>query len=187
MDILAAEGMMVQDGSTCSILIQEESIHCRLPEKELDNSRLVTDGLTSLRKVPEETISSNRLDMVVPVVSTSSRVVSEESVISLVSDGPNVCRAIPEECVGQKLKMVSSNFRDNIFSIPGFDPFAKIVPPNDDNLGPLISHPSIQYGQTNLISIATDNPLWSPGACLNLHKYYGIFKVKPPSSHKQVH
>ena len=73
-------------------------------------------------------------------------------------------------------------------SIPGLDATAKVSCPNDENLAPLASITTklIQYGQTNFISINTDHPQWSPGVCLNIEKYEGIFKIKLPSIHHQV-
>ena len=77
----------------------------------------------------------------------------------------------------------------NSFSvIPGLDSTAKVSCPNDENLAPLASIQTklFQYGQTNFISTNTDNPQWSPGVCLNLDMYEGIFKIKLPSIHHQV-
>ena len=77
---------------------------------------------------------------------------------------------------------------NDVPSIPGLDSTANVSCPNDENLAPLASiHTKLlQYGQTNFISTNTDNPQWSPGVCLNLEKYGGIFKVKLPSIHHQV-
>ena len=83
----------------------------------------------------------------------------------------------------------SSKERSKTFNlIPGFNLIAKVNSPIDENLAPLNSNhlSTIQYGQTNFTSIDTDNPLWTPGVCLNLHKYEGIFKVKSPGIHQQV-
>ena len=77
----------------------------------------------------------------------------------------------------------------NIFpSIPGLDPTATLRSPTDENLPPLefIPSKSFQYGQTNLISISTDHPQWSPGFCLYLEKYAGICKVKTAGIYQQV-
>ena len=77
----------------------------------------------------------------------------------------------------------------NIFpSIPGLDPTATLCSPTDENLPPLefIPSKSFQYGQTNLISISTDHPQWSPGFCPYLEKYEGIFKVKTAGIYQQV-
>ena len=39
----------------------------------------------------------------------------------------------------------------------------------------------IQYGDTSLISVHTDDPRWSPGGCLNLSHYVGRFLMKKES------
>ena len=73
--------------------------------------------------------------------------------------------------------------------IPGLDFSAKVCSPFDENLAPLNPNPpkTFQYGQTNFFSINTDHPQWSPGLCLDLDKYEGIFKVKSTSIHQKVH
>ena len=73
-------------------------------------------------------------------------------------------------------------------SIPGIDPTATLSSPTDENLAPLDFANSMlfQYGRTDLISINTDHPQWSPGVCLNLEKYEAIFKVKSAGIHQQV-
>ena len=72
--------------------------------------------------------------------------------------------------------------------IPGLDFSSKVISPIDENLAPLNSKPSetFQYGQTNFKSITTDQPQWSPGVCLYLDKYEGIFKVKSNRIHQKV-
>ena len=110
----------------------------------------------------------------------------KESDLSLgMLDRSTSSRDIPEEyirCRGPNV--ISGNFP----SIPGFDPIAKLNKPNDENLAPLDSNhvQTIQYGQNNFLSIQTDDPLWSPGVCLNLQKYEGIFRVKSTGIHQQV-
>jgi hypothetical protein len=83
---------------------------------------------------------------------------------------------------------ISNSFPDVKSSIPGLDSNAKVSSPIDVNLAPLDSIPSktFQYGQTNFISINTDHPQWSPGVCLDLDKYQGIFKVKSTNIHQKV-
>ena len=75
----------------------------------------------------------------------------------------------------EKLKTTLVNTSTN--SIPGFDAASKVRKPVDTNLNPLIRCNSkpIQYGDTSIDSICTDNPAWSPGDCLLLGKYEGKF------------
>ena len=61
--------------------------------------------------------------------------------------------------------------------IPGFYATSQVRKPVDTNLSPFIGCNSkpIQYGDTSLASVSTDNPAWSPGDCLFLSKYEGKF------------
>ena len=73
-------------------------------------------------------------------------------------------------------------------NIPGFHKDSKRRQPKEKNLPPLYT-PSIktlQYGDTSLNSICTDNPAWSSGECLNISKYEGKFLVKRDMSSKKV-
>ena len=75
----------------------------------------------------------------------------------------------------EKLNTTQVNTSTN--SIPGFDAASKVRKPVDTNLNPLIRCNSkpIQYGDTSINSICTDNPAWSPGDCLFLGNYEGKF------------
>ena len=61
--------------------------------------------------------------------------------------------------------------------IPGFYAASQVRKPVDTNLSPFIGCNSkpIQYGDTSLASVSTDNPAWSPGDCMFLSKYEGKF------------
>ena len=73
--------------------------------------------------------------------------------------------------------------------VPGLTIDSEEKPPNDENLIPLskISTKCLQYGDTSLISVCTDDRLWVPGVCLNLEKYEGRFRIKLLNSTQQVH
>ena len=74
-----------------------------------------------------------------------------------------------------KLKTTDVHSARNI--VPGLYAASKVRKPVDTNLSPFIccnSNP-IQYGDTSLASVSTDNPAWSPGDCLFLSKYEGKF------------
>ena len=74
-------------------------------------------------------------------------------------------------------------------SIPGFHKDSKRRQAKDKNLPPLYTTPSskaLQYGDTSLTSISTDDPVWSHGECLNISKYEGKFLVKRGMSSKKV-
>ena len=61
--------------------------------------------------------------------------------------------------------------------IPGLYAASKVRKSVDTNLSPFQSYNSkpIQYGDTSIDSICTDNQEWSPGDCLFLSKYEGKF------------
>ena len=65
--------------------------------------------------------------------------------------------------------------------LPGFFPTSKIRKANDSNLSPfhICNSKTIQYGDTSLPSICTDDPKWSAGECKLLSKYEGRFMRKP--------
>ena len=65
-------------------------------------------------------------------------------------------------------------------SIPGLNKACQERKPNDNNLSPLQigKLKSIQYGDTSIASICTDDPAWLPGQCLDVSQYEGIFKKK---------
>ena len=72
--------------------------------------------------------------------------------------------------------------------IPGFYAASQVRKPVDTNLSPFIccnSNP-IQYGDTSLASVSTDNPAWSPGDCQFLSKYEGKFKRNKLTMTSQV-
>ena len=73
-------------------------------------------------------------------------------------------------------------------NIPGFHAESKRKKAEDKNLQPLDtpSSKSLQYGDTSLNSISTDDPVWSHGVCLNISKYEGKFLVKGGMSSKKV-
>jgi hypothetical protein len=103
----------------------------------------------------------------------------------------NICESKFQEDGKEEKKRQKSGkgkISNNFPSIPGLDSTAKVSCPNDENLAPLasINTKIFQYGQTNFISTNTDNHQWSPGVCLNLDKYEGIFKIKLPRIHHQV-
>ena len=58
----------------------------------------------------------------------------------------------------------------------------------EKNLQPLDtpSSKALQYGDTSLNSISTDDTVWSHGVCLNISKYEGKFLVKRGMSSKKV-
>ena len=57
---------------------------------------------------------------------------------------------------------------------------AKETKLKDNNLIPLSNNFSkvIQYGDTSISSVHTDDQRWSPGGCLNLSLYGGRFLIK---------
>ena len=65
-------------------------------------------------------------------------------------------------------------------AIPGLLLDAKKTKLTDNNLIPLSNSFSktIQYGDTSILSVHTDDPRWSPGECLNLSWYGGRFLIK---------
>ena len=72
--------------------------------------------------------------------------------------------------------------------IPGFYATSQVRKPVDTNLSPFIccnSNP-IQYGDTSLASVSTDNPAWSPGDCQFLSNYEGKFIRKKTISSSPV-
>ena len=73
-------------------------------------------------------------------------------------------------------------------SIPGFHKDSKRRQAKDNNLPPLYTPSSrtLQYGDTSLDSISTDDPVWSNGECLNISKYEGKFLRKTGMSSKKV-
>ena len=73
-------------------------------------------------------------------------------------------------------------------NIPGFQADSKRKQAKDKNLPPLYtpSSKALQYGDTSLNSISTDDPVWSHGDCLNISKYEGKFLVKRGMSSKKV-
>ena len=77
-----------------------------------------------------------------------------------------------------KLKTTDVHSARNI--VPGLYAASKVRKPVDTNLIPLISCYSkpIQYGDTSIVSVCTDNPAWSPGDCLFLSRYEGKFLRK---------
>ena len=72
--------------------------------------------------------------------------------------------------------------------VPGLNKDSEEKPSNDENLIPLSksSTKCLQYGDTSLISVCTDDGLWAPGVCLNLEKYEGRFRIKLLNSTQQV-
>ena len=62
--------------------------------------------------------------------------------------------------------------------LPGFCPTSTTRKADDSNLSPFdISNPkTIQYGDTSIMSISTDDPRWSAGECKFLYKYEGQFR-----------
>ena len=73
-------------------------------------------------------------------------------------------------------------------SIPGLSTACQERKPNDNNLSSLQSgdFKVIQYGNTSTASISTDDPVWSPGECLDINKYQGRFKKKQSIRNKKV-
>ena len=65
--------------------------------------------------------------------------------------------------------------------LPGFSPKSKIRKADDRNLSPfhICNSRTIQYGDTSIISVFTDDPSWSAGECKSLSKYEGRFRRKP--------
>ena len=63
-------------------------------------------------------------------------------------------------------------------SIPGLSKTSQEMKPTDNNLSPfqICNLKPIQYGDTLITSISTEDPRWSPGKCLNISKYQGIFR-----------
>lgn len=63
--------------------------------------------------------------------------------------------------------------------LPGLNTTLK-VRKADNNLSPFLTSKSklLQYGDTSIESISTDNPMWSPGYCPLLSKYEGRFRRK---------
>ena len=73
-------------------------------------------------------------------------------------------------------------------NIPGFQADSKRKQAKDKNLPPLYtpSSKALQYGDTSLNSISTDDLVWSHGVCLNISKFEGKFLVKRVMSSKKV-
>ena len=73
-------------------------------------------------------------------------------------------------------------------SIPGLNTACEEMKPYDNNLSPLQIEnlKPIQYGDTSIASTCTDNPVWSPGQCLDISKYEGIFIKKKISMNSKV-
>ena len=71
--------------------------------------------------------------------------------------------------------------------IPGLVFDTKQTKLTDRNLIPLRNnYPKvIQYGDTSLFSVHTDDPRWAPGGCLNLSQYVGRFLMKKESLNTQ--
>ena len=65
--------------------------------------------------------------------------------------------------------------------LPGFSPISKMRKADDTNLAPfhICNSKTIQYGDTSIPSICTDDPKWSAGECKFLSKYEGRFRRKP--------
>ena len=64
--------------------------------------------------------------------------------------------------------------------LPGFCSTSTTQKADDSNLSPFeIYNPkTIQYGDTSITSICTDDPTWSAGECKFLSKYEGRFRRK---------
>ena len=73
-------------------------------------------------------------------------------------------------------------------SIPGLNKACEERKPYDNNLSPLQigKLKAIQYGDTSIDSTSTDDPAWSPGQCLDITKYEGIFKKKQSIMNSKV-
>ena len=72
--------------------------------------------------------------------------------------------------------------------VPGLAKEAKTYNAKDKNLPPLswVYPKTLQYSNTNIISIGTDHPDWAPGECLNIDKYVGQSIRKSSSNTQQV-
>ena len=68
-----------------------------------------------------------------------------------------------------------------LYVLPGFSPTSKIMKAYDSNLAPfhICTLKTIQYGDTSIPSICTDDPKWSAGECIFQSKYEGRFRKKP--------
>ena len=64
--------------------------------------------------------------------------------------------------------------------IPGLSSTSQQKKLTDNNLSPFqISNlKPIQYGNTLITSISTEDPRWSPGKCLDISRYEGRFRKK---------
>ena len=64
--------------------------------------------------------------------------------------------------------------------LPGLNTTSTVKKASDNNLSPFLTSKSklLQYGDTSVESICTDNPMWSPGNCPFLSKYEGRFRRK---------
>ena len=65
--------------------------------------------------------------------------------------------------------------------LPGFSPISKMRKADDTNLAPfhICNSKTIQYGDTSIPSIYTDDPKWSAGESKFLSKYEGRFRRNP--------
>merc|ERR1712208_190669 len=65
-------------------------------------------------------------------------------------------------------------------TLPGLSTASEVKKPIDSNLSPFLIAKSnlIQYGDTSLHTLPTDDPRWSPGECPNLTKYLGQFRIR---------
>jgi hypothetical protein len=80
----------------------------------------------------------------------------------------------------ERMKVTANDGFQSSKRIPGLDPHAAEKSTEDKNLAPLTQTcpETFQYGNTSIASHSTDHPDWTPGECLNLQKYTGIFRVK---------
>ena len=78
----------------------------------------------------------------------------------------------------EKLHLTEAHSAKN--SIPGLSTTSQEKKPTDNNLSPFqISNlKPIQYGETLITSISTEDPRWSPGKCLYISRYEGRFRKK---------
>ena len=170
----------VRDGKTRSNVYESSQTR----EEGYKSPHVWIDGCKSLPKGSDGNISPPTKNCYIYPQTASSKCKSQRQAI--------------HNSNSTKIYSLSSKYKQKIYSkhrnykndssIPGFCANAKIISTKDEFLAPLKKSrfKSIQYGDTSLISIRTDDPHWYPGHCLNISKYEGRFVVKKSIVDKKV-
>ena len=102
--------------------------------------------------------------------------------------GSNYCNVCYKLIFGGTANSSDEKNHEKHAPIPGFSTTSEEKKPSDKNLNPfqICDMRPIQYGDTSIASTSTDNPVWSPGECLNIGKYEGRFRKKQCAISSQV-